>query len=138
MKKTFFLYIIASIVLLPACKKAIENQLNDVIVNSMTDGQWVITSFKNNGTDITTDFSAYKFQYHSNKTVDAIKNGVVEITGEWDGNALDKTTWASFPGNSLPVTLLNGNWKITNNTWTYVVATQTIGTQTKSFRLEKK
>jgi len=91
MKKTFFLYIIASIVLLPACKKAIENQLNDVIVNSMTDGQWVITSFKNNGTDITTDFSAYKFQYHSNKTVDAIKNGVVEITGDWDGNALDKT-----------------------------------------------
>jgi len=138
MKKTFFLYIIASIVLLPACKKAIENQLNDVIVNSMTDGQWVITSFKNNGTDITTDFSAYKFQYHSNKTVDAIKNGVVEITGDWDGNALDKTTWASFPGNSLHVTLLNGNWKITNNTWTYVVATQTIGTQTKSFRLEKK
>lgn len=104
----------------------------------MCDGQWIVTSFKNNGTDITSDFSGYKFQYHTNKKVDAIKNGTIEITGDWDGNALQKTTWADFPGNSLPVTLLNGNWKISNNTWTYVVASQTNGSQTKSFRIEKQ
>jgi len=104
----------------------------------MSDGQWVITSFKDNGTDKTSDFSAYKFQYHTDKTVDAIKNGTIEISGNWDGNALEKTTWASFPGNSLPLTLLNGSWKISNNTWTYVVASQTNGSVTKSFRLEKQ
>jgi hypothetical protein len=138
MNKVYLLIISAALLLPCSCKKAIENQLNDAIIKSMTEGQWVITSFKNNGIDVTPDFSGYQFQYHTNKTVDAIKNGVVEITGDWDGNAFDKTTWASFPGNSLPVTLLNGNWKITNNTWSYVVATQTNGSQTKSFRLEKK
>lgn len=138
MKKVPVLLIIAGIFFFSSCKKAIENRLNDAIINSMTDGQWIITNFKNNGTDITADFAGYEFQYHTNKTVDAIKNGIIEMTGNWNGDALDKTTWASFPGNSLPITLLNGTWKITNNTWTYVVATQTDGTETKSFRLEKK
>jgi hypothetical protein len=138
MKKIYFVALFISFFLLPSCRKAIENRLNDVIINSMTDGQWMITSFINNDSDITTQFSGYKFQYHTNKTVDAIKNGVIELTGDWDGNALDKTTWASFPGNSLPITLLNGTWKITNNTWTYVVASQTNGTVTRTFRLEKQ
>ena len=42
----------------------------------MTDGQWVITNFTSNGTDLTSDFSSYKFQYFDNYTVNAIKNGV--------------------------------------------------------------
>lgn len=138
MKKIILLALSVSIGLLPSCKKAIENRLNDVIISSMSDGQWIITSFKNNDTDITARFSGYSFQYHTNKTVDAIRNGAIELTGNWDGNALEKTTWAAFPGNSLPVTLLNGSWKITNNTWTYVVASQTSGAVTKSFRLEKQ
>ncbi|MGC4037231.1 MAG: hypothetical protein QM764_14830 [Chitinophagaceae bacterium] len=121
-----------------ACKKSVENQLDNIIISSMSEGQWVITSFKNNDTDITADFSGYKFQYHKDMTVDAIKNGIIEITGDWNGDALDKTTWANFPGNSLPITLLNGTWKISNNTWTYVVASQTSGGNTKSFRLEKQ
>jgi hypothetical protein len=123
---------------LSSCKKTVENQLNDVIIKSMSDGQWVITSFKDNGTDKTADFSGYTFQYHTDKTVDAIKNGSIALTGDWDGNALEKTTWASFPGTSLPLTLLNGSWNISNNTWTYVVASQTTGSVTKSFRLEKQ
>jgi len=126
------------LVFFSGCKKAIENALDDAIIKAMTDGEWTITSFKQNGTDITTDFSAYKFQYYSNKTVAAIKNGTVENTGTWDGSAVNKTTWASFPGNSLPIILLNGTWKITNNTWTYVIASQTNGSETKTFRLDKK
>lgn len=138
MKRLLLLFPFVGFFAFSSCKKAIENQLDDLIIKSMCDGQWIVTSFKNNGTDITSDFSGYKFQYHTNKKVDAIKNGTIEITGDWDGNALQKTTWADFPGNSLPVTLFNGNWKISNNTWTYVVASQTNGSQTKSFRIEKQ
>ncbi|MEJ0102803.1 MAG: hypothetical protein WDO19_09715 [Bacteroidota bacterium] len=126
------------LVFFSSCKKAIENALDDAIIKAMTDGQWAITSFKKNGTDITTEFSSYTFQYYSNKTVAAIKDGTVEYTGTWDGSAVNKTTWASFPGDSLPVTLLNGTWKITNNTWTYVVASQINGSEIKTFRLDKK
>ena len=136
--KKLLLFSCLSLLFFSGCKKAIDAALDDAIIKSMTSGQWVITSFKNNGTDITSDFSAYKFQYYSNKTVDAIKDGAVENTGNWDGSAVNKTTWASFPGNSLPVALLNGTWKITNNTWTYVMASQTNGSETKTFRLDKQ
>ena len=126
------------LLLFSGCKKAAENAVDDAIIKSLTDGQWVITSFTVNGTDITTDFSGYKFQYHSNKTVDAIKNGIIEKTGNWDGNTANKTTWADFPGASLPIILLNGTWKITNNTLTYVKAFQINGNETKTFRLDKQ
>lgn len=104
----------------------------------MTDGQWVVTSFTKNGTDITSSFTGYKFQYYSNKTVDAIKNGAVEKTGNWDGNASTMTTWADFPNVNEPLSLINGYWHIDNNSWTFVVASQNNGSETKTMRLEKQ
>src|SRR5260221_2824306 len=98
MKKSLSVLFFFILIFFSGCKKAIENALDDAIVKAMTDGQWVITSFKQNGTDITTDFSAYKFQYYSNKTVDPIKNGIVENTGTWDGSAVNKSNCANFPG----------------------------------------
>lgn len=125
------------IVLLSGCKKAIEKIQEDLLVNAMTDGQWVITSFVQNGSDITPDFTGYKFQYYSNKTVDAIKNGTVEKTGTWDGNASTATTWANFTNATTPLSLINGSWHIDNSSWTHVVATQTVGSLTKTMRLDK-
>ena len=103
----------------------------------MTNGQWSITNFTLNGTNITSDFAGYKFQYYSNKTVDAIKNGTVEKTGNWDGNASTMTTSANFPSAFNPLRLIYGTWSITNNSWTYVVATQTVGSDVKNMRLDK-
>lgn len=127
-----------AILLCSGCKKALEQMAQNAIVNAMTDGYWVVTSFKQNGADITSDFTGYQFKYYSNKTVDAIQNGVVQQTGNWDGNVSAKTTWANFPGATVPLSLLDGTWNITNNTWTYVIATQTSGTDVKSMRLDKK
>lgn len=104
----------------------------------MTDGYWKVTSFTLNGNNISTDFSTYTFKYYSNKTVDAIKNGTTEITGTWDGDAASMTTWASFTAPPYPLTLINGSWHIDQNSWTYVVATQTAGSDTKVMRLEKQ
>jgi hypothetical protein len=70
--------------------------------------------------------------------VDAIKNGVVEEKGNWDGDALAKTTWANFPDAMAPIDLLNGTWQINDNGWTYVIATQTTGTEIKNLRLDKQ
>ena len=125
------------LLLLPGCKKLIEEVKEDMVIKAMTDGQWKITHFVHNGTNITTDFSAYKFQYYSNKTVDAIKNGAVEKTGTWDGNASTMTTSASFIGVTTPLSPINGDWKIDRNSWTYVEATQTVGAETKTMRLDK-
>lgn len=131
--------ILATIILsLTGCKKTIENIKEDLVIKAMTDGQWKITSFTNGGNDITADFSAYRFKYYSNKTVDAINNGTVEKTGNWDGNSANMTTWANFNGAVHPLILINGTWNITRNSWTYVEATQNIGGETKFMRLDKQ
>jgi hypothetical protein len=136
MKRLIALCIIVSA--FGSCKKAVEQIGEDLVIKAMTDGQWKITKFTQNGTDITSSFSTYKFQYYSNKTVDAINNGVTERTGTWDGNASAMTTSASFPGASNPIVLINGTWNITKNSWTYVEATQTNGSETKTLRLDKQ
>lgn len=136
MKKLFTLFVIAFT--LGSCGRTVEQIGEDLVIKAMTDGQWKITKFTQNGTDITSGFSTYKFQYYSNKTVDAINNGVTERTGNWDGNAIARTTWANFQGAANPIALINGTWNITNNGWTYVEATQTIGAETKTLRLDKQ
>jgi hypothetical protein len=135
MKKLFPVFF--AILFFSGCKKAVENAQEDLIVKAMTDGQWAVTSFVQNGSDITTNFTGYKFQYYSNKTVDAIKNGTVEKTGTWDGEATTMTTWANFTNAVAPLVLINGSWHIDNNSWTFVVASQTAGGVTKTMRLDK-
>ncbi len=126
------------VVLFSGCKKAIEKAQEDLVIKAMTDGQWKVSNFVQNGTDITADFSTYRFKYYSNKTVDAIKSGTVEKTGTWDGDASIMTTYANFTSPSYPLNLINGSWQITNNSWTFVVATQNVGGTTKTMRLDKE
>jgi hypothetical protein len=125
------------LLLFSGCKKAIEKIKEDAIVKAMTDGQWTVTSFVQNGTDVTTNFTGYKFQYYKDKTVDAIKNSVVEKKGTWDGDGSSMTTWANFGTVPAPLSLINGSWHIDDSSWTYVVATQTTTGETKTMRLDK-
>lgn len=123
---------------LTGCKKNIEKIQEDLVVKAMTDGQWHITSFVNNGTDITADFSNYRFKYYYNPNkVDAINNGIIEKTGTWDGSATTMSTSANFTAPAYPLSLINGTWLINNNSWTYVAATQVNGLETKTMRLDK-
>ena len=125
------------LVLFGSCKKAIEKKKEDLVIAAMVSGQWTVTNFVYNSNTITSDFSAYKFQYYENKTVDAIKNGAIEKTGTWDGDASNMTTSASFTNVAEPLSLINGNWHIDDSGWTYVVATQNTGGEIKKMRLDK-
>lgn len=125
------------LVLLAGCGKTVEKIQEDMVIKAMVDGQWVVTTFIDNGTTVTASFMGYKFQYYSNKTVDAIKNGTLEKTGTWDGNASTMTTTANFSNVSNPLDLINGNWHIDNSGWTFVEATQTVGSNIKKMRLDK-
>jgi hypothetical protein len=127
------------IILLTGCKKATQQVQEDLVIKAMTDGKWKVTSFTLNGSNITADFTLYRFKYYSNKTVDAINNGTVEKTGSWDGDAANMSTWAQFTGVANPLALINGSWHIDRNSWTFVEASQTIpGGDTKTMRLDKE
>ena len=125
------------LLLLSGCKKTIENAQEDLVIRAMTDGEWVINGFTVQGNNITADFSGYKFKYYSNRTVDAIKNGAVEKTGTWEGDASTMIISANFPAATHPLNLINGSWLVTRNGWTYVEATQTVGSEVKTLRLDK-
>ena len=138
MKKNPVLIFAFLLLVLAGCKKSIEEKQEDLVIKAMTDGHWIVTNFVLNGSNITPDFATYKFKYYSNKTVDAINNGIVERTGQWDGNASNNTTWANFTGAGYPLNLINGTWHIDRNSWTYVEASQTSGADTKIMRLDKQ
>ncbi len=124
---------------LGGCKKSVTQSIQeDLVIKAMTDGQWKVTNFINNGTNISADFATYKFKYYSNKTVDAINSGTIEKTGTWDGNSSNMTTSANFTGAIYPLNLINGNWLITRNSWIYVEASQTNGSDVKTMRLDKQ
>lgn len=125
------------LLLFSGCKKFIENIQEDKIIDIMVDGQWKVTSYIQDGTNITIQFSGYSFQYHRNKTVDAITGGSVERTGNWDGNVSTKTVWADFPGAPTPLIYLTGTWHIDNNTTTYVVLSQEQNGVINTMRLDK-
>lgn len=121
------------------CKKAIEKAQENAIIQAMTTGQWVVTSFTQNNNDITTSFSGYSFKYNTDKSVNAIKNNSTETSGSWDANSSDLTITANFPSNAnQPLPLLNGIWHINNTTWTTVDASMTIGSEVRTLKLAKQ
>jgi hypothetical protein len=130
------LIVFASIFLF-GCEKVIEDKAKDAILDAMTDGQWVVTSFIVDGNDSTSIFSPYKFQYYRNYTVDAFKNGSLEKTGTWQADAQAMNISGNFPNAINPLDLINGTWHIVDNSWTYVKATMTVGTETRTLRLDK-
>ena len=129
------IYTLILLSILCSCSK--EQMVKNAVIDAMTSGQWKVVNFKNDNNDITTDFASYKFQFKDNLTVDAINNSSVEKTGTWtaDGNA--RTISSTFNNANATITLLNGTWQITDNSWTYVVATQTVNGTIRSLRLEK-
>jgi len=136
MKKLGFIVIAISV--LTSCNKIIEKKAEDAIMKVMTDGQWVITSFTSNGSDITTDFSGYSFQFFDDYTVKALNNGTVAQTGTFQGDVSAMTISSSCPNAVNPLLLLNGTWHITNTSDTYVIANTTIGTEIRTLRLDKQ
>ena len=125
------------IISLASCKKTLEEKARDIVIDAMTSGKWEITKFTVDGINITSDFAGYSFQYHKNETVDAIKDGSIQSTGTWSGDAANMSISANFTNVSEPLLLINGTWSITNNSWTFVEAKQTIGNQVKTLRLDK-
>ena len=129
------LYPLLLLIILVGCKK--EKKAENIVIQAMVNGQWKVTNFSKGGTDMTTSFSTYKFQFKTDFTVDAINNGSVEKTGSWNADAAAQSITSTFSNAVNPVALLNGTWAITNNSWTWVEAKQTLNGELLSLRLDK-
>src|ERR1700694_4000724 len=121
MQKQFTAILIILLTCFFSCKKAIEQKKQDLIVQAMTSGRWIVQNYTAGNTDVTAEFTGYEFQFYNNGTVDGIYNSSA-TSGTWAGNASQLTMSANFPNTGRPLSRLNGLWKITDNSWTYVNA----------------
>jgi hypothetical protein len=126
------------VVLLFILTGCLKKKQEDMVIDAMVNGQWKVTNFNKGGSDVTTDFATYSFQFKTNLTVDAINNGSVEKTGSWNADATAQTITSNFTNATNPLALLNGTWKITNNSWTWVEAKQTVNSELLTLRLDKQ
>lgn len=136
--RSAILLLMLTVSLLPGCKKAIENIAENKILDAMTDGRWKVSNYAKGSTNETAAFSGYLFQFHRNRTVDALKNSALDKTGTWAENASDLTIQATFSNVTEPLILLNGTWQITKTTWTSVDAIQTVNGEQRVLRLDKQ
>jgi hypothetical protein len=120
------------------CKKAVEKLQEDAVLQAMTEGKWLVSKYLNGNNDITDQFTTYRFQFHSNRTVDAIKNNILEKSGTWDASTENKTILANFVNSQNPLTFLNGTWTLTKYSWNYVEATMTVNFEERFLRLDKE
>ncbi|MBX9784044.1 MAG: hypothetical protein K2X48_12210 [Chitinophagaceae bacterium] len=142
MKQVFTLFVCLLLLGVSGCKKLIqktqEQIAEDIIVKAMTDGRWAVTAYSD-GADYISEFSGYTFQFKSNRTVDAIKNAATESTGTWQGDGYKREITSDYPANSnSALQRLEGVWKIADNNWNWVKATQTINGKLTTLELRKQ
>ena len=97
-----------------SCKKFIEEQEKKAVLNIITTGQWYVSQYKQNDSDITAAFSGYLFKFDENGVVTGSKDGLSQ-KGLWVPDVGARTVSASFLTAGPPVNLLNETWKITDS-----------------------
>ena len=112
-----------------SCKKAVEEQYDDIIKKLMTDGSWIITKFTENSADITPSFNAWVCKFYDNNTMSATQGSgpsAVVQSGTWQSNISAQSISAQF-ANSVgePLSKINGTWTITSTTPTVGKFSQT-------------
>ena len=120
-----------------SCKKAVQQQEQNIIINIVTSGQWYVQSFQENGIDSTAAFAGYLFKFNQNETVVATAAGV-NTSGNWTASISTKSIASNFQGAGNPLNKLNGTWTITDSGLTYVVANSTVNGVNENMRLQKQ
>jgi hypothetical protein len=108
-----------------SCKKAVEEQYDDVLKKLITDGSWVITKFTEVGVDITGSFGGWVCKFYDNNTLTATQ-GLTVQSGTWQSNSTSQTISAQFNSSvTAPLDKINGTWTISATSATVGKFTQT-------------
>lgn len=114
MKKAALLILMAScLFVVPSCKKFIDKQKENYLLNIITNGRWYLDSYIEDGVDQTALFTGYEFQFYKDEKVDAI-NGASVTSGTWKADISNLTFTGAFPTGMEPLQRLNHVWKITD------------------------
>jgi len=137
MKKTVLILFLLGSVLSNSCKKYVQQQEQNALVNLITNGTWIVTRYLENGSDITSSFSGYVFQFQANGIVSGTKGGT-SSQGTWSGDINTRTITSDFPSAGSPLDKLNSVWKITDSYSDSVAANTTLDSSFNILNLHKQ
>jgi hypothetical protein len=135
MKKNIFILALLAVAFF-SCKKYVQQQEENEVINIITNGAWEVQQYLQDTTDITSSFSGYNFQFRTDGTVTGAK-GSISITGTWAADVNNRTITSNFPPGSGILNDLDGVWTITDSGVDYVVANRKTGTVTDYLKLIK-
>jgi hypothetical protein len=120
-----------------SCKKAIEKKAESMIMDAITNGQWIVEQYVEGSNNLSSQFLNYYFKFNSDGTLTGTINSTV-TNGTWVPNTTDYTITSNFPSAGDPLQKLNGVWKIKDSYWDYVKAEMTTPDGTKLLTLRKQ
>ena len=120
-----------------SCKKFVEKKKEDLVMQAITDGRWFVKDYKAGSLYVTAEFDGYEFQFYSDGKVDGFLNTSV-TNGTWSGDVNQMTITSNFGSAGQPLSRLDGTLKITDNSYTDVLAYNVNGVDTNFLELQKK
>ena len=139
MKRLVPMTILGILLLLFSCKKYVQKQEQNALEAEVTNGEWYVTGYEQNDSNITSAFSGYLFKFDANNTVTGT-DGNVSAAGQWTDNIAARTITANFPGATAPLVYLNATWTITDSYTDSVSAksVDTVNHTTNTLQLKKQ
>jgi hypothetical protein len=120
-----------------SCKKAIEKKAQDMILDAMTTGEWIVEQYYEGDNNISNQFLNYSFRFYKDGTVTGTI-GSTTTNGTWVANTTDYTIASDFPAATDPLKKLNGVWKIKDSYWDFVKAERATANGMNVLMLRKK
>jgi hypothetical protein len=135
-KSTSIVAILLLSLLFSSCEKAEQFIQKAVLSQVITSDRWVVETFTVSGTDVTSEYAPYEFEFNKNGTVTAFKSTETFI-GDWkeDLNALSIETHFNNPAATLQ--RFNNVWYISKSAATFVEARAVTATGVINLKLVK-
>lgn len=120
-----------------SCKKAIEKKQEQVVMDAITNGFWIVDLYSEDGNVMTSSYADYQFKFNDDETINALSSGPA-VPGTWKPDISQYTITTNFPGATNPIQKLNSVWKLTDSDWNYVKSESTLNGVKKVLHLRKK
>jgi hypothetical protein len=120
-----------------SCKKAIERKKEQIVMDAITSGVWIVELYSEDGVVLTSDYAGYEFKFNENETLNAIKLSA-NVPGTWKPDITNYSITTNFPTATNPLNKLNSTWTLTDSDWDYVKSQSVLTGVNRILNLRKK
>jgi hypothetical protein len=137
LKATSYVAVLMLSFIFSSCEKAEQFLQKAVLTQIITNDRWVVETFTVSGTDVTTEYAPYEFEFNKNGTVTAYKS--TETTqGDWKEDLNAMSIHTHFANSTETLQRFNTVWYIGKSAATFVEARAVTANGVFTLKLIKK